>query len=45
MEGVQAKYMEAFKHITAEQAMSLMDNFLEDNRVYTEILKKGIYGM
>ena len=45
MEGVQAKYMEAFKHMTAEQAMSLMDNFSEDNMVYTEILKKGIYGI
>jgi AcrR family transcriptional regulator len=44
MEGLQAKYMEAYKKIPADQALSTMDQLLKESRVYMDILKKGVYG-
>lgn len=45
MEGFQAKYIEAYKNIPADQALVLMNKLMEDSRVYMDILKKGVYGI
>jgi len=45
MEGYQAKYIEKWKNMTADQTLTQMDKLVEDRMVYMEILKKGIYGM
>lgn len=45
MEGLQAQYIEAFKNISAEQSLLLMDKMKDDTYSYIEILKKGIYGI
>ena len=44
MEGLQAKYMETYKNMSADQVLLLMDQLVEDSRAYMEILKEGIYG-
>ena len=43
MEGFQAKYIEAYKNIPPEQALSLIDQLSEESKAYMDILKKGIY--
>lgn len=45
MEGLQAKYIEAYKDLPPEQALSMMDKLMEDSMAYMDILKKGIYTM
>ncbi|HEX2946857.1 MAG TPA: TetR/AcrR family transcriptional regulator [Clostridia bacterium] len=44
MEGFQAQYLEAYKNLTAEQSLLLLDKLKSDSIEYMEILKKGIYG-
>lgn len=44
MEGLQAKYIEAFKNMSPDEALSMMDKLEQDSIVYMDILKKGIYG-
>lgn len=44
MEGLQARYLEAYKNLTAEQSLTLLDKLKSDSLEYMEILKKGIYG-
>lgn len=44
LEGYQAKYIEAYKNISADEALMSMDKLLEESRIYFDILKKGIYG-
>ncbi len=44
MEGLQAKYLEAYRNMTPEQALSSLDKLTEDSFVYMDILRKGIYG-
>jgi len=43
LEGYQAKYIEAWKNISADEALASMDKLMEESRVYFDILKKGIY--
>lgn len=44
MEGLQAKYLEDFKNLSAEQSLVIMDKLKADILEYMEILKKGVYG-
>lgn len=44
MEGLQAKYIEAFKNMSPDETLSMMDKLEQDSMVYMDILKKGIYG-
>ncbi|MEN6315010.1 MAG: TetR/AcrR family transcriptional regulator [Clostridiaceae bacterium] len=43
LEGYQAKYIEAWKNISADEALASMDKLMEESGVYFDILKKGIY--
>ena len=43
MEGLQARYIEAFKNMQPKQSLKMMDKLAEDSKVYMDILKKGIY--
>lgn len=43
LEGYQAKYIEVWKNISADEALASMDRLMEESRVYFDILKKGIY--
>lgn len=43
MEGLQARYIEEYKNIPADQALNLMDRLMEESIEYMDIIKKGVY--